>query len=394
MPPSETPSLSNCQAPLTKLTLNLKPFTAPRISFKPLQRLVMMTPRLGLQQEQIPRIQLEPKLESTTGPLPKAEPAYYKWQKNSALPQRAEESLPEWKPDVMREDINTAVAELRKAVEYCMTPERLPLPTGHSYFSDVKPIISLTPYFTPAKIPEFEITNWQLGRNGQESPQVSCVVPNGQQNPHSYGQQISNSPEMVHAPNNHADKRDSQTRPTVAKQNSHRKQSGCQSLNNYGQEIRRSDYHYDNKSGNKSKEDNDAERRISSVKADQMDNMWGKVLQKFDPSWVLVKEHTGVYRLGGPDGRRVSCTISHDGLLTRVGGGWMTAESFLRRFSNKETGLLRDWKDTHSNKYGRNSVHSKSKPFNLDRLLQPTKTWAHRIGVSTAPDIRESRLQQ
>jgi hypothetical protein len=129
---------------------------------------------------------------------------------------------------------------------------------------------------------------------------------------------------------------------------------------------------------------------------DEMDEMWCGILQLFPeyPNWTLVKEKTGVYRMGHPAGKKILCKISHDGLQVRVGGGWMPAVAFLERHGPiVMSGRPED--SSPSRGMGRSgssgSLDQVELPPSMERLLLPTKAWAQRIGINTTPDIREQR---
>lgn len=135
---------------------------------------------------------------------------------------------------------------------------------------------------------------------------------------------------------------------------------------------------------------------------DAMDEMWCTVLASFphQPDWLLVKERPGVYRMGGPAGKKVLCRISHGGLQVRVGGGWMPAMDFLDRYGPTgmnpralvdDVGL--DYRDRNGTG-GACVDHLTSMmetPPSMERLLVPTKCWAQRIVIIKTPDLREQR---
>mmetsp|Transcript_153821 Transcript_153821/g.266214 ORF Transcript_153821/g.266214 Transcript_153821/m.266214 type:complete len:839 (-) Transcript_153821:61-2577(-) len=123
----------------------------------------------------------------------------------------------------------------------------------------------------------------------------------------------------------------------------------------------------------------------SSAPVDEVDEMWCKVLQCFPehPEWVILKERPGVYRLGHPGGRAVMAKVSYAGLQVRVGGGWMPAEAFLRRYGDAWLSNNSPVSDSLSSSTGRQPQSP--------RLLSPTKSWANRVGLQTAPDFRQLR---
>lgn len=99
--------------------------------------------------------------------------------------------------------------------------------------------------------------------------------------------------------------------------------------------------------------------------ADEMDEMWCRVLQRFpaNPDWLLVKERgrSGVYRLGHPAGRLVVTRVCQDDLQVRVGGGWMRADAFLEKYGPSELGS--------------NEVPLGSRARSLDRFAPANKCW-------------------
>lgn len=74
-------------------------------------------------------------------------------------------------------------------------------------------------------------------------------------------------------------------------------------------------------------------------RGDMMDDLWCSVLRLFPehPDWMLVKEKTGIYRIGGPGGKKIICRTCPGGpgnlpkLQVRVGAGWEGAISFMER---------------------------------------------------------------
>jgi len=132
------------------------------------------------------------------------------------------------------------------------------------------------------------------------------------------------------------------------------------------------------------------------ARADEMDDMWCTVLQRFPqyPDWVLVKEKAGVYRMGGAGGKKILCRISHGGLQVRVGGGWMNAINFLERHGPTGMGVRSGdetpTRETASRRGGDDIALIGTSP-SMERLLVPTKCWAQKIGINTTPDIREQR---
>lgn len=122
---------------------------------------------------------------------------------------------------------------------------------------------------------------------------------------------------------------------------------------------------------------------------DEVDEMWYNLLQNSPEhhDMIIVKERPGVYRLGSASGRAIMAKVSYAGLQVRVGGGWEPAEAFLKRYS---AGLL-----GHSTGSGDLASDGVTVPRPLSpRLLSPTKAWANRVGLPTAPDFRESRESQ
>eukprot|EP00928_Gymnodinium_smaydae_P085568 TRINITY_DN6907_c0_g1_i1.p1 TRINITY_DN6907_c0_g1~~TRINITY_DN6907_c0_g1_i1.p1 ORF type:complete len:508 (+),score=52.14 TRINITY_DN6907_c0_g1_i1:67-1590(+) len=78
----------------------------------------------------------------------------------------------------------------------------------------------------------------------------------------------------------------------------------------------------------------DAPGKPGAGRVDCMDELWCEALKSFPeyPHWYLVKERTGVYRMGGPTGRRLLCRITQGHLQVRVGGGWVPVVPFMRRY--------------------------------------------------------------
>lgn len=143
---------------------------------------------------------------------------------------------------------------------------------------------------------------------------------------------------------------------------------------------------------------------FSHERTDSIDEMWCVVLQRFPqyPHWALVKEKTGVYRMGGPNGKKILCRVSHGGLQVRVGGGWQGAAGFLEKHGPMYMGT----RPSEAN-FRKNcglavlsgpaifeSDHLCSildTPASMERLLVPTKCWAQKIGINKTPDVREQR---
>jgi len=117
---------------------------------------------------------------------------------------------------------------------------------------------------------------------------------------------------------------------------------------------------------------------------DCIDDMWCTALRCFPdhPHWTLLKVSSGVYRLGSRTGKKILCQISHGGLQVRVGGGWMSANSFLQKYGPQCMG---------SGTADSSLDSSTETPVNMERLLVPTKSWAKKIGINTSPDLREMR---
>lgn len=120
-------------------------------------------------------------------------------------------------------------------------------------------------------------------------------------------------------------------------------------------------------------------RRFPSGRSDEIDELWCRALQSFpaNPDWVLVKERPGVYRLGSPAGKAIVSKVTHGGLQVRVGGGWMNSGDFLERYG--------------PTLFGGGLPIMEELPPSVERLVTPTKCWARKIGVRTAPDYREQR---
>jgi len=137
---------------------------------------------------------------------------------------------------------------------------------------------------------------------------------------------------------------------------------------------------------------------FGGTRVDTMDSAWCAILREFPDYhwWVLVKEKPGLYRMGGPSGRKILCRNSHGGLQVRVGGGWMDAVAFLERYGPAEMGSSpqEDIPSQASRSVGAGSEHlldmMETSP-SMERLLVPTKSWAQKIGISTTPDLREQR---
>lgn len=128
--------------------------------------------------------------------------------------------------------------------------------------------------------------------------------------------------------------------------------------------------------------------------ADEMDDMWCLALQRFPeyPDWMLVKEKPGVYRMGGKEGKKILCRISHGGLQVRVGGGWMPAIPFLERHGPSSMAVRTGDESLAASRSSLKDLESLSEvPPSMERLLVPTKCWAQKIGINTTPDIREQR---
>jgi len=123
----------------------------------------------------------------------------------------------------------------------------------------------------------------------------------------------------------------------------------------------------------------------STEHSDSIDDMWCAALRCFPnhPHWTMLKVSNGVYRLGSRTGKKILCQISHNGLQVRVGGGWMSANSFLQKYGPQYMGSRMGAESTIDS--------STETPLNMERLLVPTKSWAKKIGISTSPDIREMR---
>lgn len=123
----------------------------------------------------------------------------------------------------------------------------------------------------------------------------------------------------------------------------------------------------------------------SLEQTDCIDDMWCTALRCFPnhPHWTMLKVSSGVYRLGSRTGKKILCQISHGGLQVRVGGGWMSANSFLQKYGSQYMG---------SGMGAENTLDSSTDtPVNMERLLVPTKSWANKIGINTSPDLREMR---
>jgi len=122
----------------------------------------------------------------------------------------------------------------------------------------------------------------------------------------------------------------------------------------------------------------------SIEQTDSIDDMWCAALRCFPnyPHWTMLKVSSGVYRLGSRTGKKILCQISHGGLQVRVGGGWMSANSFLQKYGPQYMGSGK----------GESTIDSSTDtPVNMERLLVPTKSWAKKIGIHTSPDLREMR---
>ncbi|CAE8629020.1 unnamed protein product [Polarella glacialis] len=134
-----------------------------------------------------------------------------------------------------------------------------------------------------------------------------------------------------------------------------------------------------------------ASPRSSASSADEVDEMWRSVLQRFPqhPHWCLVKEKRCIYRMGSQAGRKILCRVSHGGLQVRVGGGWMTALAFLERHGPTSMGPRPG--EEHFPSHSGSHHQGVDMPASMERLLVPTKSWASRIGISTTPDLREQR---
>lgn len=117
----------------------------------------------------------------------------------------------------------------------------------------------------------------------------------------------------------------------------------------------------------------------ATSRSDEIDELWCRALQSFsaNPDWVLVKERPGVYRLGSPAGKAIVSKVTHGGLQVRVGGGWMKSGDFLERYGPAV--------------FGGGQPSTEEHPPSVERLVTPTKCWASKIGVRTAPDYREQR---
>lgn len=128
-----------------------------------------------------------------------------------------------------------------------------------------------------------------------------------------------------------------------------------------------------------------------------VDEMWRAALQRFPqyPHWTLVKEKTGVYRMGTAEGRKIFCRLSRGGLQVRVGGGWMPAVPFLAKYGPIGMGLGPHGEELGNVMFGTSSSEHLHRmlevPVELERLLVPTTSWAQRIGVCKAPDVREQQ---
>lgn len=125
-----------------------------------------------------------------------------------------------------------------------------------------------------------------------------------------------------------------------------------------------------------------------------MDDLWCTALQRFPeyPDWVLVKEKPGIYRMGGQDGKKLLCRITHGGLQVRVGGGWMSAISFLERHGPLHMAVRPPVEEVlASSRSAKDLAEHIETPASMERLLLPTKCWAQKIGIHTSPDIREQR---
>lgn len=115
-----------------------------------------------------------------------------------------------------------------------------------------------------------------------------------------------------------------------------------------------------------------------------MDQLWCRALRRIPEcaDCLLIKQRPGVYRLGHPGGRVIHSRVSHAGLQVRVGGGWVSAESFLRNHISAGA-----------------SAGTSTAPFSMSgaatlpngHVLSPTKSWANRIGLDTRPDFRNQR---
>eukprot|EP00929_Paragymnodinium_shiwhaense_P007956 TRINITY_DN11187_c0_g1_i1.p1 TRINITY_DN11187_c0_g1~~TRINITY_DN11187_c0_g1_i1.p1 ORF type:complete len:492 (+),score=91.36 TRINITY_DN11187_c0_g1_i1:130-1605(+) len=132
--------------------------------------------------------------------------------------------------------------------------------------------------------------------------------------------------------------------------------------------------------------------RGGSPRADDMDQLWCGVLRCFPqhPDWILVKDRPGVYRMGGPSGKKLSCRIVSGVLQVRVGGGWMAPVAFLERYgpagmtqkANDATPQMTPSSSSRAPSPPRNTNGTYETPPSMERLLVPTKAWTHKAGLA------------
>eukprot|EP00929_Paragymnodinium_shiwhaense_P013738 TRINITY_DN121590_c0_g1_i1.p1 TRINITY_DN121590_c0_g1~~TRINITY_DN121590_c0_g1_i1.p1 ORF type:complete len:494 (+),score=70.46 TRINITY_DN121590_c0_g1_i1:141-1622(+) len=122
-------------------------------------------------------------------------------------------------------------------------------------------------------------------------------------------------------------------------------------------------------------------------RADGIDELWCEALRQFPEhkDWILVKEKHGVYRMGGPYGRRIMCRVAAGRLQVRVGGGWVPAVQFLERHGPAGMNSSNARADGHetptSTGLRQTSPSMMDTPPSLERLLVPTRSWANKIGM-------------
>jgi len=122
---------------------------------------------------------------------------------------------------------------------------------------------------------------------------------------------------------------------------------------------------------------------------DEVDVAWYQVLHRLPQppaDWRLDKERPSVYRMSGFS-KSILARVSIAGLQVRVGGAWIDAEAFLRRYGPFESDG-----DGHSSdpspppaakrgSWGGGSSPMQGKSASRERLLAPTISWANRVSA-------------